>query len=359
MRNLVSRHTASVITAKPNLHTVQSSRHLHVVAHKHTGHILPRRHTSYPTLIMLMLCVGVLLAGWTRVVTADPTYGPASGSYTVNLSVPGPAPTQAATIDAISDKPAGARVVVTAQPVKVSGSCPVNTYEKLFRNNVFSGVALCSAGGTYELQTGLFPGDNLLQVQDFSFTDVPGPLSNVVDVVYSPPTPIAPVVTSSGVLAEPLVLKTDFKFQCYYHGESTPWAVDVEGGQPPYAIAVDWGDGSHDVISRLHAGTFNLAHTYKKAGAYKGSYPVIFSASDANDSKAYLQLLSIINNPPAGPASTKPTLGATSSTPDWLKHVLRYIWPSYGIVLLMLTSFWLGERREFHLLRTRHLLAKR
>ncbi|HVW23232.1 MAG TPA: hypothetical protein VHB51_01985 [Candidatus Saccharimonadales bacterium] len=340
---------------------IQSSPHLHVAAHKHTGHVLPRRHTSYPTLVMIMLCVGVLLAGWTRVVTADPTYGPAGGSYAVSLSVPGPAPTQPATIDAVNDRPIAAQMAVTAQPVKVSGSCPVNTYEKLFRNNVFSGVVLCSASGAYEIETGLFPANNQLQVQDFSFTDVPGPLSNLVNVTYSPPSPPATVGSTSTVTvnpAEPLVLKTNFKFQGYYHGQNTPWAVDIEGGQPPYAIAVDWGDGNHDVISRLQAGTFNLTHTYQKAGGYKGSYPVVFSASDTGGSKTYLQLLSIINNPPAGAATAKPTI-AHGSTPDWLRQVAHYIWPSYGVVLLMLISFWLGERREFHHLKARHLLARR
>ncbi|HVX23733.1 MAG TPA: hypothetical protein VG992_00055 [Candidatus Saccharimonadales bacterium] len=352
--------------APKKLRAIQTSRHLRVVHHRHTGHVLPKRSTSYPTLAMIVLCTGVFLSSWTRWATADPTYGPASDSYTVHVRVPGPPPTIAATIDTTNNQTVMPDLTVKALPLSLKGSCALNTYETLYRNSTFSGVAMCEPPGTYHLDTALFPGVNRLQVQTFSLTDVPGPLSDPINVTYTPPAPphhsggggssgSSGGGASSGgsPVAEPLLLKSTFKFQGYYIGQATPWTVAIEGGTAPYAVAVDWGDGGHALLSRAHAGSLTLDHIYHKHGGYKGTYPVAFSVSDAKGQTSSLQLLAIINNPPPGTGVIKtPTVGSTiSGTPDWVRHMLTYIWPSYGLVVLMLTSFWLGERRELRLLK--------
>src|SRR6185503_12755606 len=84
---------------------------------------------------------------------------------------------------------------------------------------------------------------------------------------------------SSGSITEPLIFKTTFSYLGYYTGTTTRWAMDLEGGNPPYAISVEWGDGHHSLLSRPDAGVFYLDHQYTKAGGYKGSYVVNFSAS--------------------------------------------------------------------------------
>jgi hypothetical protein len=294
--------------------------------------------------MMILLCVGVFLAGWTHFATADN-----GGTYTVTATVLGSPPPQAATIDVPTD---GA--VFSEQPITVSGRCPVNTYETLYRNGAFSGVALCDSTGHYSLQTGLFPGVNLLQVRDYNFADVPGPLSNSVNVTYQPPSGIPPNNTRTP-LAEPLIFKTTYSYQGYYTGQSTSWELDLEGGTAPYSVTVDWGDGNHGLISRSAAGVFGLSHTYKQAGGYRGSYVVTFSASDAQGQQTFLQLMTIVNNPPASAGTTThhyPSSGSIiSSAPQELQEIFRYVWPLYLIILLMLTSFWLGERREYHHLR--------
>ncbi len=357
------------------LRAVQTSRHLRVTHHKHTGHRLPGRTTSYPLLAMIVLCVGVFLMSWTRFVTAEPFVypGPSQADYQVRASVPGPAPTQAATID----NPIGG-THFTTQPIDVSGTCPSNTYVSLYRNGKFSGVALCQADNKYYLQTGLFVGNNELQAYVFSLTDVPGPVSNSVNVVYSLPLqPDAvpqpdqpgsgPSIPSSNIgssaragtsqpLADPLLFKTDFKYTGQYTGKNNTWRLDISGGNPPYAISVDWGDGTTSLISRPNAGVFSVDHVYKAAGTYKGSYVVKFMASDADGSQTFMQLLAIINNPPSATGvTTKSDLfgGGSDSAPTYLQTILRYIWPGYGIVVLMLLSFWLGERREYHILKPR------
>jgi hypothetical protein len=328
---------------------------------------------------MILLCVGVFLLSWTNFVTADGPYpGPVTNSYTVHASVPGPPPSQPATIESPADA-----ATFTTTPITVTGSCPQNTYETLYRNGAFSGVALCDDTGSYQLQMDLFAGTNQIQARDFSLTDVPGPISNIVSVTYTPPTPppgssssssgssaSSSSTTTSGnsssatntggpvAPSEPLIFKTNFTYQGQYTGTAATWQLDIEGGTAPYAISVDWGDGSHSLISQPHAGLFSIDHTYKKAGGYKGSYVIKFSASDANGTQAFLQLLAIVNNPPGATGSTqhKPLTGAFSSTtPAYLAQIMKYVWPGYGIVVLMLTSFWLGERREYHYLFKPHL----
>ena len=347
--------------------------------HRHTGHRTHRRTTSYPMLAMIVLCVGVFLMSWTRFVTADSFVypGPQQDSYDVHASVPGPAPTQAATIDTPLEG-----TDFTSLPIDVSGSCPVNTYVSLYRNGAFSGVALCQINGTYALQTGLFVGANKLEARVYSLTDVAGPLSNPVNVTYTPPKPptqpetpnpstdtkpsssSTPSYTGSGQVSggsgktvmtttSPLIFKTSYNFTGTYVGEQTTWQLDLEGGEPPYAISVDWGDGTHSLISRPRAGVFSIDHTYKKAGGYKGSYTVKFSASDANGTQTYLQLITIVNNPPSATGITRrPSGGGFGfASPQYLQQLFHYVWPGYLIVVLMLLSFWLGERREYRYLK--------
>lgn len=295
---------------------------------------------------------------------ADP--GPITNSYAVHASVPGPAPTIAPTIDSPVD---GSKF--TGQPITVRGTCPLDTYVTLYRNGAFSGVALCQADGTWQLETGLFPGVNQLQARAFSQTDQPGPVSGIVTVTYEPKqsggntpgmAPGKPAVpgqagngsTGSGTaeLAEPLIFKTNYTYQGHYVGQASAWQLAIEGGMAPYAIAVDWGDGTRGLLSRPGAGSFAMEHIYKKPGAYKGSYVLKFSATDNNGEEAFLQLMTIVNNPPAGVAIAKHA-GGENATPSYLTPLLRYVWPGYGVCVLMLFSFWLGERHEFGQLKPR------
>lgn len=357
------------------LRAIQTSQHMHVVHRKHTGHVTPHRTTSYPVLAMLLIVVGVFLVGWTHLVASD-SLVTRSGSYNVMVSVPGPPPTLPATIDSPTDG-----TVFKDVPITVSGSCPVNTYESLYRNGAFSGVALCDLAGHYEITTSLFPGANELQVRDFSQTDVAGPWSNKVTVQYNPPHPVNPPSTgetpaggTSGtdnsttnqggpvVNGEPLIFKTSFTYEGHYVGDTSTWELDIEGGSAPYAVSVEWGDGTHTLISRSKAGTFSVDHVYKKAGGYRGSYVTKFSASDGEGTQTFLQLLAIVNNPPsaavasgsAGHNTSGPSLSVgTDTVRTYVLALMKFIWPTYGFAVLLLFSFWLGERREYERLKPR------
>lgn len=330
---------------------------LKLTRHPHTGHVIERRHTSYPVLFFMLLLIGVFMAGWTIRVSAGVSK---SGSYDVHVRVPSPPPSLPAPITS----PSGG-VHFKAVPITVTGTCQTDTYVELFRNNVFSGVASCTADGTYSIQTDLFAGGNTLHTQDFSFTDTPGPLSDSVTVYYDAPTP--PPGNEGGGKSggstggtsgpsgggstgqpsvSPLLLKAVFVYHGYYTGQPAARQLDIEGGTAPYALNIDWGDDTSSLLTRTKAGSFSLQHTYVRHGSYHGYFTVKVRASDAAGNQTYLQLLAIINDPPATAATAHPAPPAGTANP--FNQYLKYIWPTYGIALLMLASFWLGERQEYH-----------
>lgn len=352
------KHRSNPHSAPKQLQAIQTSRHLHVAHHRHTGHVLPKRSTSWAVLVMIMLCVGVLMLSWTHAVTAD------SGSYVVHASVPGPPPTDAATIDTPLNGAA-----YTSVPIKLTGSCPVGTYVEILRNGFSSGIALCSAGGSYEIQIDLFAGVNQLVARDYSFTDQAGPDSGITTITYNPPgkppvvngggttnVPYTPGVT--GGVPVPLLLKANYTFVGYYVGQPAHYQLRIEGGTAPYAIQVDWGDGKTQLYSIKEPSALSIQHTYSRTGAYHGSYPVKIHATDSEQNQTYLQLLAIISNRPKTVAS-----GTTSGSGGGFQfgqftsigHVIAYVWSTYGLIVLMLISFWLGERRELFAIRhSRH-----
>jgi hypothetical protein len=302
-------------------------------------------------LAMIILSLGVLISSWPGFVSAV--------DYTVKGTVLGVAPTQPATITTPTE---GA--VFTEVPITVQGTCPVDTYVVLYRNTTFSGVTNCAANGTFTMQTDLFKGTNQLQTRVFNHADVPGPYSGIVTVTYNPPVVVTPAVSvtggGTGTVAKPalpsqakdtapLVLKTDYEYKGYYTGDLGTWQIAIDGGEAPYAISVDWGDGKRELISRTKAGAFNLEHVYNEPGIYQGSYNVLISASDSRGAKTTMQLLAVINDPPAGAGTAKRigTSGVGFTIPEYLRGLLQYVWPTYGLVVLMFVCFWLGERREY------------
>ncbi len=326
--------------APKKLQAIQTSRHFRISHRRHTGHVTPHRTTSYPVLAMIVLIVGVLMYGWSGMVNAV-QYGPESGNYVVKTSVKGTAPVQKPTIT----KP-GNGSHFTETPMTVSGNCQPETYVVLYRNGVFSGVGQCMQDGTYSIRTDLFVGPNKLQVRVFSPTDQAGPYSDVRTVYYDP----LKQMVSDPDIRDPLILKSQFRYQGYYTGSSSSWDLSISGGQPPFAIAVDWGDGKTDLTSKATIGDFNLEHTYQAAGGYRGNYPVQITAKDARGAQTSLQLLAIINNPNGATSTTGTTNGGVTDANSY-EHLLKYAWSGYAAAILMLISFWLGERRELQLLR--------
>jgi hypothetical protein len=146
----------------------------------------------------------------------------------------------------------------------------------------------------------------------------------------------------------PLVISTgDTTTKGFYVGESTQQQLDAEGGTAPYAFSISWGDGTTTAVERTTNGPFTISHVYKHAGTGTGdSYAVKVAATDANGLVSYLQLLVIIHDKNAIALALSSGITPAARLPDLnLPLQLKFIWPAYGVVMLMGSSFWLGQKR--------------
>lgn len=255
-----------------------------------------------------------------------------TGSTGVQGTVPGPAPSQAPTIDI----PRNGQSFSTI-PITVSGFCPANTLVEVYKNNVFAGSAQCQ-GGSYDLQIDLFDGRNDLIARAYDDLNQSSPDSNTVTVNFAS-------AISTGTPR--VTLTTEFAKRGANPGTILNWPVTLSGGTGPYAISIDWGDKSNpDLISQPVPGNLNFTHTYKQSGVYK----VTIKATDVNGNSAFLQLVAIAN----GPVQQAGTNNKNSIVTQQQTKVL--LWPIIVLFVLLLSSFWLGRKHQLEAIRNR--LAK-
>ncbi len=250
---------------------------------------------------------------------------PQSGSIGLEGTISSAPPTRGATIAV-----PGNGAVFTSVPITVSGLCPSGLMVKIFDNNVFVGSVVCS-GGSYSLQIDLFSGQNDLIARVYDALDQTGPDSNTVTVTFNDAQ-----FLQFGTL---ISLTSPYAERGAPPGTELDWPVFLSGGVGPYAISVDWGDGTPaDLMSVSNTGTITLKHTYKAAGVYK----VIVKATDKNGAAAFLQLV--------GQATGAVQNSKTGSNNVIVQKQIAS-WPIFAMTPLMFLAFWLGGRHNLITLR--------
>lgn len=286
-------------------------------------------------LLVLGLLVAFTLVAPRTVHGLGSQQNPQSGSVGLEGKVAAPPPTQAATISV----PGNGQTFKTT-PITIGGLCKTGLLVKIFSNNIFVGAANC-ANGSYSLQVDLFSGRNDLVARVYDSLDQAGPDSNTVTVNYAD-TQFAQFGTRVNLSSTFAQLGAD-------PGKELSWPIILSGGVGPYAISVDWGDGTAPVLqSQSFPGEFNIKHIYKAAGVYK----VIVKATDANNTVAFLQLVGVANgkvsqNTVTG-GSTSASGGATGAGGS--KTTVLW-WPMLLLMPLIFSSFWLGRRHELFSIR--------
>jgi len=282
--------------------------------------------------VLILLCVcyfsTALLIG--RSLTASAQVNPQSGSIGLQGTISTPPPKTGATITT----PANGQNF-TQVPITVAGICPTGLLVKLFSNNVFVGSTQC-ANGSFSLQIDLFSGTNDLIARVYDKLDQAGPDSNTITVTYN---------NTQFINLGPLVtITSDFAKRGANPGQQLTWPIVINGGTAPYALSVNWGDGSSPSLQSVTiSGPLTLTHTYQNSG----SYTITIQVSDKNGEIGFLQVVGIAN----GPASQ--TNAGTSTTPNGsTKVVTQFIWwPSLLALPLIVAAFWLGRRYELLSLR--------
>jgi hypothetical protein len=248
-----------------------------------------------------------------------------SGSIGLQGTISTAPPTRGATITTPGN---GASFNTT--PITVGGLCPAGVLVKIFSNNVFVGSTVCQ-NGSYSVQVALFSGQNDLVARVYDALDQTGPDSNTVSVRFND--------TQFAQFGSRVTLSSNYAQRGAPPGTELEWPIIINGGTGPYAVSVDWGDGTAtDLISQSVAGTITLKHTYKTAGLYK----VIVKATDKNGTTAFLQLVG-----QATGASQNNTKGGGSS----LVKTQVLWWPALAMLPLLFAAFWIGQRHELFTLR--------
>lgn len=297
--------------------------------YRHSGRLRPHHETSYALLVFLLMVTAIIVATVTT-----PTQAALNGSatYTVLAVVPGPRPTQPAVITS----PVNGQTFQT-NPITVLGTCPRGTLIKIFKNGVLAGSILCDSTGHFNLPIDLLIGSNALTAIAFNTNDQSGPDSPAVNVTLNVPA------GGFGFSSELLLQSTSY-YRGVVPGQQVVWPIEIVGGLAPYAVNFEWGDGTSSLVTRLGPGPFTLDHIYTKVGGYLGAFPLIIRATDAAGHTAYLQLTTIVNDPTASTAST------TKGGNGFDVSSILIIWPLLIVLLLLVLAFWLGERREKHIM---------
>lgn len=254
---------------------------------------------------------------------------PQSSSVGLEGTVPGAAPSQAATIGVPTNGQ-----VFTSTPVTVSGLCQTGLLVKIFSNNIFVGSALCTSG-SYSLKIDLFSGHNDLIARVYDNLDQQGPDSNTVSVTFND--------AQFAQFGSHISITSPYARKGANPGDTLSWPFVISGGTGPYALNVDWGDGTPaDLRSVSFPGTVTMDHTYSQAGVYT----IVVKGTDANNTSAYLQVVGVGNGQVNGSTSTN------SGSSNGTKGQTIVLWqPLLASIPIILLAFWLGRRHELYTIR--------
>jgi hypothetical protein len=331
-----------------------------------------RKVVLNPLFEFAVLCFGVVLVASSLAAAADQ----------INLSavIPAKLLTTSATIDSIQNNN-----IMTSSPIAIFGTCPINSYIELLRNHYISGVSYCLSTGLYEIQTDLTPGVNHLVAQAYNFDNIAGPASPQIRIIYNAPvikslsatvapaasqpivevanSPITPTDTQSnqpGIGS--LLLTAQYHYQAFTTQNTYSWQMNLSGGAPPYSVSADWGDGSKSNFFFNTDPVFTITHHY----ANSGTFAVVVNSVDNLQEKVVFQLTAMIRES----GSSKVAVNKVKNNSGVITIVnklglLKYahrlmwlIWPSYLIIVLMVISFRLGEKRQLQRLLTGHVFRK-
>lgn len=333
-------------------------RHFRLVEHKHTGKFIHHRHTSHVVLVGMLLTVGFFLYMSESVALAETS----AGSVSVSVIVPGPAPTVGAAITIPTDGTS----VADQKTIEVSGTCLEESFVTIQNNGRLAGSTVCTSAGIFTLQIQLQLGKNVLSALNYDNLNQPGPVTPTVtvnatqssgvvekEVTSTPidPAPILPInpsiipgldsnisscddyeISNLPIGGEPKIEVVCVP-RLFMPKLEQVLGVLVWGGSPPYAISVDWGNGSGSTLLNLPAqGYKKVTFSYTVAGNYK----IAFKLKDADDKEAIVQ--------------TAVQVSGKSKTPfaAFTDDVLYKSWfetpvPLYATTVVLTLGFWGGD----------------
>ncbi len=286
---------------------------------------------------ILLAATGIVVfTGFTWLILSNGVYAAQeSGSVGLEGKISSPPPTVAASISFPRDGTSTTDTIIT-----VTGICPNNTLVKLFKNNVFAGSSQCN-NGSFSIKMDLFTGVNELVARVYDDLDQAGPDSATVRVT----------VPVNGInIGAKIALTSSFAKRGANPGQKLTWPITLTGGDGPYAISIDWGDGKQDELKSVQfAGTINIEHVYQNSGVYN----LIIRAVDKNGAVAFLQLVAVANGPVSQSAADA-SKATTDQQNQKTQEKTKILWiPAAVAIPLIISTFYIGRKYELKALRKR------
>ena len=306
--------------------------------HKHTGKVLARHHTSYGALLVLSLFAGLMLTITAGAFKANADAITGEGILNLKGFMAPPKPNAAATIE----QPINGQAF-SSTPVDIHGSCatyPSPVMVVVIDNGLNMGQTICTEG-RYDLKIDLLIsnkyGINYLRVRQYELVDsyqAAGDESDVIKVYYYP-RGVPPT-------ASQLIISAEGQSKTALAGQPFKLKLTINGGTPPYAVDIKWGDSNEDVVSEKNAGTYEQTHVYQTGSL---NYPIYINVSDSGGQKAYLQTITFIGGQKR--ASAGPGTNSNTGIP-YVGSGITTIAPVAAVAIGGVAIFWLGEKFALH-----------
>lgn len=224
------------------------------------------------------------------------------------------------------------------------GSCISDLIVKVYSNNVFLGSTLCSADNSYSIGVDLFEGKNDCTIIQYNSSNQASPASDAITVFFVPSnTPSLPPTTAPLSVARfdlRVAIEDLGNGECV--GQEVNLPVRFVGGQQPYALNLDWGDGDSSLLSRQNTHTIVAPHVFKSGG-----YKIIkIKVVDIRGDKANLQFVApVCKNTSFLPNSTQNLSDISIS--GGISYILFLL--LLGLILGLISSYmfvkWLRHKR--------------
>lgn len=350
-------------------------RKLKLADHRHTGKVIHRWHTSYVVLVILLLIVGFFLfIGSFRVLASD-------NNVSISVIVAGPFPTVGATIT----NPVDGTVVTDKTKIEISGTCSEDLFVVIRNNSVPAGSTVCTGAGVFSLEIQLNNGENIISALNYDNYNQAGPITPSINVhlkrtdVTTPeitePSPTVPTnpsivfgvpISSSdpsnplNYLNSPDLTNASSTSSCddFQVGSDLPTSSEPHvsivcmprlflpkitqtlgflawGGTPPYAVSIDWGDGSDaSLVSIPTQGYSTKKFAYVNSGVFKINLKLQDNEGVASIVQAAIQVT-------GDTKTTTPVVNNTNNNLDieWFKVPV----PLYATAVAITLGFWGGD----------------
>lgn len=268
---------------------------------KYSGKIVSRKNTSHVSLLLVLIFLGFFLFTMVDLTSAFTT----QGRVNIGLTVPGPAPTVGATIT----YPVDNQEFFDNNVIVVTGVCQIDTFVVIKTGDIIIGSTDCGQDGTFSVSAQIEYGHNVLTAMNFDYINQSGPvtpavnvsLSKTVSQVTEPKSDYKPSTANDGLMISNKPVSLDSPFilpnqekncsnysvgelstggepraeivcvpQFFFPGIEQTLGILVWGGEPPYAVSVDFSDYSSPKLISINApGYKTLSFSYAQPNTYK------------------------------------------------------------------------------------------